>query len=143
MPSRAVELPSRWWAQSEGLQKNLLGAIINFIVVFRSILWEALPFIILGALIAGLLEELVPQRVITAFLPTDQFDVISEAAIKKFGPVTRQTTHPRQLIWENPVASVVLTRGSVHPREPSVLELVHKQLAELASSRAPTSAADI
>jgi hypothetical protein len=80
---------------------------------------------------------------ITAKLPTDQFHLVSEAAIKKYGPVTRETQKPRQLIWENPLASVVLTRGTVHPREASVLELVHKQLDELASSRAPNASADI
>jgi hypothetical protein len=80
---------------------------------------------------------------IAAFLPTDQFHVVSEAAIKKFGPVTREVQKPRQLYWENPAASVVLTRGSVHPREPSILELTHRQLAELAASRTPTAAADI
>jgi hypothetical protein len=80
---------------------------------------------------------------ITAKLPTDQFHLVSEAAIKKYGPVTRETQKPRQLIWENPLASVVLTRGTVHPREPSVLELVHKQLDELAASRAPSASADI
>jgi hypothetical protein len=80
---------------------------------------------------------------IAAFLPTDQFHVVSEAAIKKFGPVTRETQKPRQLIWENPIASVTLSRGSVHPREASILELNHKSLAELAASRIPTAAADI
>jgi hypothetical protein len=80
---------------------------------------------------------------ITAYLPTDQFHLVSEAAMKKYGPVTRENQRPRQLIWENALASVVLTRGSVHPREPSVLELIHKQLDELASTRAPSAAADI
>jgi hypothetical protein len=80
---------------------------------------------------------------IAAFLPTDQFHVVSEAAIKKYGTVTRETQKPRQLIWENPLASVILTRGTVHPREASVLELLHKQLDELAASRTPTAAADI
>lgn len=80
---------------------------------------------------------------ITAYLPTDLFHLVSEAAVKKFGPVTRDTQRPRQLIWETPQASVVLTRGSVHPREPSVLELVHKELDQLAASRAPSAAADI
>lgn len=80
---------------------------------------------------------------IAAFLPTDQFHLVSEAAIKKYGPVTRETQKPRQLIWENPIATVVLTRGSVHPREASILELTHKQLDELATSRTPTGAADI
>lgn len=100
--------------------------------------------------VAGVKSELLLYQFIdgklfriVAYLPTDQFHVISDAALKKYGPTTRQTSHPRQLVWENPVASVVLTRGSVHPREPSVLELVHKQLAEVAASRTPTGAADI
>ncbi len=80
---------------------------------------------------------------ITAFLPTDQFHVISEAAIKKYGPITRESHKPRELIWENSQASIILTRGSVHPREASILELIHKQLDQLAASRAPTAAADI
>jgi len=80
---------------------------------------------------------------VTAYLPTDQFHVVSEAAIKKYGPVTREVQRPRQLIWENPLATVLLTRGSVHPREASTLELIHKQLDELAASRAPSAAADI
>jgi uncharacterized membrane protein YraQ (UPF0718 family) len=41
----------------------------QFIVIFTSILYEALPFIILGALISGLLEELVPQSLVTRLLP--------------------------------------------------------------------------
>jgi hypothetical protein len=80
---------------------------------------------------------------IIAFLPTDKFHLFTEATIKKFGPVTRETQKPRELIWENPVAWVSLTRGLVHPPEPSVLEVVHRQLHQLADSRMPTSAADI
>ncbi len=41
----------------------------NFLLAFTSILYEALPFIILGAVIAGILEEMLPQRFITRFLP--------------------------------------------------------------------------
>ena len=80
---------------------------------------------------------------ITVKLPTDQFHLVSEAAIKKYGAVTRENQRPRQLIWENAVATIILTRGSVHPREASVLELVHKELDELAANRAPSAAADI
>jgi hypothetical protein len=80
---------------------------------------------------------------IAASMPTDQFHVVSEAAVKKYGPVTRETQKPRQLVWENSLATVVLTRGTVHPPEPSILELLHKQLTELAWSRTPTAAADI
>jgi hypothetical protein len=79
---------------------------------------------------------------IIAYLPTDQFHLVSEAAIKKYGSATRETHKPRQLIWENPLATIMLTRGNVHPREPSVLELAHRQYAEIAVSRTPTGAAD-
>lgn len=41
----------------------------NFILTFTSILYEALPFIVLGAVIAGILEEILPQRLLTRFLP--------------------------------------------------------------------------
>lgn len=40
----------------------------NFILLFTSIVYEAFPFVVLGSLIAGFLEELVPQQFITRFL---------------------------------------------------------------------------
>ncbi len=43
--------------------------IKDFILTFTSILYEAMPFIVLGAVLAGILEEFVPQRLITRFLP--------------------------------------------------------------------------
>ena len=100
--------------------------------------------------VAGIRTELLLYQFVdgklfrmAAWFATDQFHVVHDAAIKKFGPVTRETQKPRQIIWENPLAWVALTRGSVHPRESSVLELVHRELHELASSRTPTGAADI
>jgi hypothetical protein len=69
--------------------------------------------------------------------------MVSEAATNKYGSVTRETQKPRQLVWENPLAWIALTRGSVHPRESSMLELVHRELHQLADSRTPTGAADI
>jgi hypothetical protein len=92
-----------------------------------------------------LLYEFVDGQLfrIAAFLPTDQFHIVSEAAIKKYGQPNRENQKPRQLYWENPLAVVVLTRGNVHPREPSILELTHRQLAELATSRMPSAATDI
>lgn len=41
----------------------------DFVLNFSSILWEALPFIVLGAVIAGILEELLPQTLIARFMP--------------------------------------------------------------------------
>jgi uncharacterized membrane protein YraQ (UPF0718 family) len=46
-----------------------VSAIERFLVIFPSIVYEAIPFIILGALISGTLEEFLPQRWITRFLP--------------------------------------------------------------------------
>lgn len=43
--------------------------IQNFVLNFLSIVWEALPFIIVGAVIAGLLEELLPQQALGKLLP--------------------------------------------------------------------------
>ena len=41
----------------------------ELVVIFISILYEALPFIVLGAVISGLLEELVPQQFIAKVIP--------------------------------------------------------------------------
>ncbi|MEX0641716.1 MAG: hypothetical protein WD468_03395 [Pirellulales bacterium] len=92
-----------------------------------------------------LLYQFVDGRLfgILAEFPTDRFHLVSEAAVKKYGLATKETQQPRQLIWESPVASFVLTRGSVHPVQASTLYLVHKQLSTLAESRTPTGAADI
>ncbi len=48
---------------------DLVKEILDFILTFSSVLWEAMPFIVLGALIAGILEEFLPQEAITKFLP--------------------------------------------------------------------------
>ena len=41
----------------------------DFVLNFSSILWEAMPFIVLGALVAGILEELLPQQLIARIMP--------------------------------------------------------------------------
>lgn len=48
----------------------MLQQIQDFVLTFSSVLWEALPFIVLGALVAGILEELLPQQLITRFMPS-------------------------------------------------------------------------
>jgi hypothetical protein len=80
---------------------------------------------------------------IAAFFATDQFHVVSDAVVTKYGPPNREIKQPRELIWENSQSWVHLLRGSVHPRTPSTLNLVHKQLLAVAESRAPKGAADI
>src|SRR5207245_1275501 len=48
-------------------------SVQDFILNFTSILYEALPFIVLGAVIAGFLEELVPQQFIARVIPRNPF----------------------------------------------------------------------
>jgi uncharacterized membrane protein YraQ (UPF0718 family) len=43
--------------------------VVLFLGRFLSILYEAMPFIVLGAVIAGFLEELVPQHMVSRFIP--------------------------------------------------------------------------
>jgi uncharacterized membrane protein YraQ (UPF0718 family) len=43
--------------------------ITDFVINFSSVLWEAMPFIVLGAVVAGILEEFLPQELLTKFLP--------------------------------------------------------------------------
>ncbi len=46
--------------------------IRQFIEFFTSIVYEAMPFIVLGAIIAGVLEEFVPQQLITRIIPRNR-----------------------------------------------------------------------
>lgn len=80
---------------------------------------------------------------ISAWFATDLFHVVSEAVLNKFGKPTTEVKQPRQLIWENNVSKIELTRGTVHPRTYSTLHLVHTQLMALAASRAPRASEDI
>ena len=47
----------------------MVETIQDFVLNFSSILWEAMPFIVLGAVVAGVLEELLPQQLIGRILP--------------------------------------------------------------------------
>jgi len=53
----------------------------DFILIFTSILYEAMPFIVLGAVIAGILEEMVPQRAVTRFVPRNRYLAICASAL--------------------------------------------------------------
>jgi uncharacterized membrane protein YraQ (UPF0718 family) len=53
----------------------------DFILDFTSILYEAMPFIVLGAVIAGILEELVPQQLIARIVPKSRFLAIAMGAL--------------------------------------------------------------
>ena len=48
----------------------------TLILVFTSIIYEALPFVVLGVVLAGLLEEFVPQQAVTRVIPRNRFVAI-------------------------------------------------------------------
>jgi uncharacterized membrane protein YraQ (UPF0718 family) len=58
-----------------------VNAVDQFLVIFSSIVFEAMPFIILGALISGVLEELLPQQWITGMLPRRHWQAIAGSAL--------------------------------------------------------------
>ncbi len=51
------------------MDNSSVQQVQDFLLRFESILFEALPFIVLGAVLAGILEEMLPQRLIARFLP--------------------------------------------------------------------------
>jgi uncharacterized protein len=53
----------------------------QLILSFCSIIYEALPFIVLGVLIAGILEEFVPQQALAKIIPKNRFLAIMLGAI--------------------------------------------------------------
>ncbi len=54
------------------MENVLYNHVRDFIVIFTSVLYEALPFIILGSVIAGILEELVPQQMVAKVIPRNR-----------------------------------------------------------------------
>jgi uncharacterized membrane protein YraQ (UPF0718 family) len=53
----------------------------NFVINFMAVFFEAMPFIVLGAVIAGVLEEMVPQQLIARFIPRNKLLAISLGAL--------------------------------------------------------------
>ena len=51
------------------MENDYFTYIKDYILTFTSILYEAMPFIVLGAVLAGVLEEFLPQRLIARVLP--------------------------------------------------------------------------
>jgi uncharacterized membrane protein YraQ (UPF0718 family) len=54
--------------------------VFQFVKTFVSILWEAFPFVVLGAMLSGLLEEAVPQQFIGELVPRKTILAVSIGA---------------------------------------------------------------
>jgi uncharacterized protein len=51
---------------------EFLGRIVDLAqltLIFTSIIYEAMPFVVLGVVLAGILEEFVPQQLVARFIP--------------------------------------------------------------------------
>jgi uncharacterized membrane protein YraQ (UPF0718 family) len=57
------------------------NTVRDFILLFTSILYEALPFLALGAIISGILEEFIPQRYILRLIPSNRELAIAAGAL--------------------------------------------------------------
>jgi hypothetical protein len=58
-----------------------MSAIDKFIVIFFGIVIEALPFIIIGALISGILEELLPHKAFARLMPRRRWLAVLGSAL--------------------------------------------------------------
>jgi hypothetical protein len=56
-------------------------AVYDFVSTFVSIIWEAFPFVVLGAIIAGILEEVVPQQAIAKLVPKNRLLAVCIGAV--------------------------------------------------------------
>ena len=55
--------------------------VFDFVLTFISIIWEAFPFVVLGAVVAGVLEEVVPQQALAKLIPKNRFLAVSVGAL--------------------------------------------------------------
>jgi len=58
-----------------------VNEVKDFIIDFLSVFYEAFPFIVLGSLIAGVLEEIVPQQFFGRVIPRNRFLAIALSAL--------------------------------------------------------------
>ena len=56
-------------------------SIYDFVFRFSAVLWEAMPFVVLGALVAGILEEFLPQEFLTRLLPKSVLPAVMIGAL--------------------------------------------------------------
>ena len=55
--------------------------VFDFVLTFISIIWEAFPFVVLGAVIAGILEEVVPQQALANLIPKHRLFAVAAGGL--------------------------------------------------------------
>jgi uncharacterized membrane protein YraQ (UPF0718 family) len=63
------------------MHRRIEVSVQDFIVDFMGVFYEAMPFLALGALISGILEEMVPQQVMARFIPRNPLLAIMLGAL--------------------------------------------------------------
>ncbi len=53
----------------------------QFILIFTAIVYEALPFVVLGVVLAGILEEFVPQQALVKIIPKNAYLAVALGAV--------------------------------------------------------------
>ena len=92
-----------------------------------------------------LLYQFIDEKLfrITALFDTDSFHHIREGLFEKHGTPTTELADPLGFIWRNEVSTIELVRGTIRPKRPSMLHLVHSDLYEIFQSRVPTRSQDL
>jgi len=80
---------------------------------------------------------------ISALFDTEAFHLIREALTAKHGPPLVGNKEPLEVSWQNAVSTIRLVRGTMRPKKPSLLQLIHHDLRQTALSRLPKRESDI
>jgi len=84
----------------------------DFRLTFMSIVFEAMPFIVIGAVISGILEEMLPQQFFQRFLPKNRFlAIVASSILGIFMPMCECGIVPvmRRLLRKGVPASCAIT----------------------------------
>lgn len=80
---------------------------------------------------------------ISAFFETEQFHLIRECIIKKYGLPREEPSQPTGITWENRRSTIKLIRGSVRPKRASLLHFIHNELLQIAERKKPNLEDDL
>lgn len=91
---------------------NLSFNFNDFLVTFMSIIFEAFPFIVVGALVSGVLEEMLPQQFFARWLPKNRLlAIVGSSLMGIFLPMCECGIVPvmRRLLKKGVPASCAIT----------------------------------
>ena len=71
--TKAVTSTTQTPATNDAIEEEKLESKLAIVItVILAVVWEAFPFVVLGAIVAGMLEEFVPQQWITRKMPKNK-----------------------------------------------------------------------